>query len=182
MLQGEANPKISVGLLRIHPALMPDTKRVDRAEIARHVERAEKLLQKGKTADALEEYMQVLAQDSHNDTVRQMAADLCLSLQRIPDAVRLLGELFERQMAAGDAMRASLTYKKLARFANPSCEQKIRFGQLLEIASEFGFERVQSEWRYLLGDPTPEVERARAEVERILKNIATRFASASSKD
>src|SRR6266550_1512003 len=111
---------------------MPDTKRVDRAEVARHVERAEKLLQKGKTADALEEYMQVLSQDSHNDAVRQMAADLCLSLQRTPDAVRLLGELFERQIEIGDATRASLTYKKLARYVNPAWDQKVRFGQLLE--------------------------------------------------
>src|SRR5213076_835284 len=107
-------------------------KRADRQEIARRVERGEKLLQKGKAAEALEEFLQTLALDPANDTVRQMTADLCLSLQRLPEAVHLLGEMFERQMAAGDAMRASLTYKKLARFANPSCEQKIRFGQLLE--------------------------------------------------
>src|SRR5207245_9411050 len=99
---------------------MPDTKRVDRAEVARHVERAEKLLQKGKTTDALEEYMQVLSQDSHNDAVRQMAADLCLSLQRTPDAVRLLGVLFERQFEIGDATGASLRYKKLARYEVPA--------------------------------------------------------------
>jgi GGDEF domain-containing protein/thioredoxin-like negative regulator of GroEL len=112
---------------------MPDlTKRMDRAEITRRIERAEKLLQKGKPADALEEYLQVLAGDSENNTVRQMAADLCLSLQQTPDAVRLLGELFERQMEMGDATRASLTYKKLARFVNPTWEQKVRFGQLLE--------------------------------------------------
>src|SRR5262249_42477806 len=73
-----------------------------------------------------------LAADPGNDTVCQMAADLCLSLQRIADAVKLLGELFERQMEAGDATRASLTYKKLARFVNPTWEQKLRFGQLLE--------------------------------------------------
>jgi diguanylate cyclase (GGDEF)-like protein len=107
-------------------------KRADRQEIARRVERGEKLLQKGKAAEALEEFLQTLALDSQNDTVRQMAADLCLSLQRLPEAVHLLGELFERQMEAGDAMRASLTYKKLARFANPSCDQKVRFGGLLE--------------------------------------------------
>jgi tetratricopeptide (TPR) repeat protein/GGDEF domain-containing protein len=107
-------------------------KRPDRQEIARRVERGEKLLQKGKPAEALEEFLQTLAMDPTNDTVRQMSADLCLSLQRLPDAVRLLGELFERQMAAGDAMRASLTYKKLARFANPSTEQKVRFAELLE--------------------------------------------------
>lgn len=107
-------------------------KRVDRQEIARKVERGEKLLQKGKPAEALEEFLQTLALDPSSDTVRQMAADLCLSLQRLPEAVKLLGELFERQLGAGDAIRASLTYKKLARFANPSCEQKKRFAELLE--------------------------------------------------
>ena len=110
-------------------------KRADRQEIARRVERGEKLLQKGKPAEALEEFLQILALDPGNDTVRQMAADLCLSLQRLPDAVRLLGDLFERQMSAGDTMRASLTYKKLARFANPTCDQKIRFGQSLETSN-----------------------------------------------
>jgi diguanylate cyclase (GGDEF)-like protein len=104
----------------------------NRAEVARRVEKAEKLLQKGKTADALAEYLQILEGDPQNDNVRQMAADLCLSLNKGDQAVRLLGELFERQVAAADATRASLTYKKLARYANPTWEQKVRFGQLLE--------------------------------------------------
>jgi diguanylate cyclase (GGDEF)-like protein len=104
----------------------------NRAELARRVEKAEKLLQKGKTADALAEYLQILEADPQNDNVRQMAADLCLSLNKGAQAVRLLGELFERQVAATDATRASLTYKKLARYTNPSWEQKVRFGQLLE--------------------------------------------------
>jgi diguanylate cyclase (GGDEF)-like protein len=104
----------------------------NRAEVARRVEKAEKLLQKGKTADALTEYLQILESDPQNDNVRQMAADLCLSLNKGDQAVRLLGELFERQVAAADATRASLTYKKLARYANPTWEQKVRFGQLLE--------------------------------------------------
>jgi diguanylate cyclase (GGDEF)-like protein len=112
---------------------MADTgKRIDRAEITKRVERAEKLLQKGKTAEALEEYLQVLAAEPGNDTVCQMAADLCLSLQRIPQAVKLLGDLFERQIEAGDATRASLTYKKLSRFVPPTWNQKLRFGELLE--------------------------------------------------
>jgi len=112
---------------------MPEiTKRPDRGEITKRVERAEKLLQKGKPAEALEEYLQVLRDDPENDAVRQLTADLCLSLSRTADAVRFLGELFERQMGAGDATRASLTYKKLARHGNPTWEQKYRFGQLLE--------------------------------------------------
>jgi diguanylate cyclase (GGDEF)-like protein len=112
---------------------MPEiTKRPDRAEVAKRVERAEKLLQKGKTPEALEEYLLVLRDDTENDVVRQLAADLCLSVSRNVDAVRLLGELFERQVGAGDATRASLTYKKLARHGNPTWQQKFRFGQLLE--------------------------------------------------
>ena len=96
------------------------------------MERAEKLLQKGKTADALEEYLLVLKDDTENDVVRQLAADLCLSLNRNADAVKLLGDLFERQVGVGDATRASLTYKKLARHGSPTWQQKFRFGQLLE--------------------------------------------------
>ncbi|HLB91729.1 MAG TPA: diguanylate cyclase [Terriglobales bacterium] len=109
---------------------MPETP--NRAELIRRVEKAEKLLQKGKTADALAEYLQVLESDPQNDNVRQMAADLCLSVNRKQQAVELMGELFERQVASADATRASLTYKKLARYTNPTWEQKVRFGQLLE--------------------------------------------------
>jgi diguanylate cyclase (GGDEF)-like protein len=115
---------------------MPDpTKRMDRAEIARRVERAEKLLQKGKTGEALDEYMQVLAEDPQNDNVRQMAADICLSLQRTAEAVKLLGDLFERQIAAGENTRASLTYKKLSRYTVPTSIQRIHFGQILETSN-----------------------------------------------
>jgi diguanylate cyclase (GGDEF)-like protein len=112
---------------------MADTTiRGDRAEVMRRVERAEKLLQKGKAAEALEEYLLVLRDDPENDKVRELAADLCLSQNRVRDAVRLLGEVFERQVNGGDATRASLTYKKLARHGSPTWEQKFRFGQLLE--------------------------------------------------
>ena len=108
---------------------------MDRAEIARRVERAEKLLQKGKTGEALDEYLQVLAEDPQNDNVRQMAADICLSLQRTAEAVKLLGELFERQIAAGENTRASLTYKKLARYTVPTSVQRVQFGQILETSN-----------------------------------------------
>jgi diguanylate cyclase (GGDEF)-like protein len=104
----------------------------DRTEIAKRVALAEKLLQKGKTGDALDEYKLILLEDPENDNVRSMAADLCLSLSRTNEAVGLLGDLFERQVTAGDSTRASLTYKKLARHGNPTWQQKFRFGQLLE--------------------------------------------------
>lgn len=112
--------------------MLPMPENPNRPEVSRRMEKAEKLLQKGKTPDALAEYLQILEDDSQNDNVRQIAADLCLSVNKGALAVQLLGELFERQVAASDATRASLTYKKLARYANPTWEQKVRFGQLLE--------------------------------------------------
>ena len=116
---------------------MPDiVKRPDRAEIDKRVERAEKYLQKGKTADALTEFLAVLVEDPENDSIRQMAADLCLSLNRTADAVKLLGQLFERQLDNGDVSRATLTYKRLARLVNPSSNHKIRFAQLIEQANK----------------------------------------------
>ena len=112
---------------------MPDTaKRPDRAEIAKRVERAEKYLQKGKTPDALAEFLAILNEDPENDSVRQMAADLCLSLNRTSEAVKLLGQLYDRQLASSDASRATLTYKRLSRLVNPTWEQKMRFAQLVE--------------------------------------------------
>src|SRR5436190_8465955 len=129
--------KIAVGYSAHYPlSLMADpTKRMDRAEIARRVERAEKLLQKGKTGDTLEEYLQVLAGDPQNDNVRQMAADLCLSRHRTQEAVALLGDLFDRQLEASENTRASLTYKKLARYTTPTTIQRVRFGQILETSN-----------------------------------------------
>jgi diguanylate cyclase (GGDEF)-like protein len=108
------------------------TSRANASELTRRVERAEKLLQKGKAAEALEEYVVILRDDPNNDKIRELTADLCLSQSRTGEAVRLLGELFERQVATGDATRASLTYKKLARHGSPTWQQKFRFGQLLE--------------------------------------------------
>ena len=108
----------------------------NRSDIARRIEKAEKLLQRGKAADALTEYLQILEINPTNDSVRQIAADLCISVNKTPQAVQLLGELFERQVAAGDATRASLIYKKLSRYASPTWEQKVRLGRVLETSNK----------------------------------------------
>ena len=54
----------------------------NRAEITRRMDKAEKLLQKGKTPDALAEYLLILEADPQNDNVRQIAADLCHSVNK----------------------------------------------------------------------------------------------------
>jgi GGDEF domain-containing protein/tetratricopeptide (TPR) repeat protein len=102
---------------------------------SKRLEKAEKLLWKGKTDEALQEFLSVLREDPRNDVARENAADLCMSLHRNADAAALLGELFERQAESGSTPKAVITYKKLARVANPTVDQTLRFAQLAERSS-----------------------------------------------
>src|SRR5581483_2491203 len=108
---------------QVHP-LMPD--------ISRHLEKAEKYLQKGRHEDALEEYLHALDEQPSNQAVRQTAADLCVSLNRLSDAAAMFSEIFDAQAATGDNARAVLTYKKLARFGKPSLQQMLQFAHIQE--------------------------------------------------
>ena len=101
-------------------------------DIAKHLEKAEKYLQRGKLEGALEEYLQVLDDQPSNQTVRQTAADLCVTLNRTTDAARLFAHLFDAQTASGDTARATLTYKKLVRVGKPSLQQMLQYAHLQE--------------------------------------------------
>jgi GGDEF domain-containing protein/tetratricopeptide (TPR) repeat protein len=102
------------------------------ADISKRLEKAEKYLQKGKVESALEEYLSVLDDDPGNDNARQKAADLFVQVNRANEAAALLSELFDRQMAAGDNARATVTYKKLARIVPPALGQTLRYAQVSE--------------------------------------------------
>ena len=76
-------------------------------------------------------------------------------------------------------------------WSNPAADDSVhiraallrpRFGLLLEIALEFGIERLRREWAELLEDDTPEIARARDSVERILAQIEKGFALAAAHD
>jgi len=107
-------------------------RRSDKSDIGKRREKAEKLLQKGKTSAALEEYVSILRDDPGNDVIRQTAADIYLSINCNKEAASLLGELFRRQVDAGDHGKAVLTYKKLARFSSPTPEQTFRYATYIE--------------------------------------------------
>ena len=57
-----------------------------------------------------------------------------------------------------------------------------RFGLLLEIALEFGRQRLRREWAKLQEEDTPGIARARASVERILTHIEKGFTLAATGD
>lgn len=57
-----------------------------------------------------------------------------------------------------------------------------RFTRLLDIAGEFGVERLRCEWALLRVEATPEATRAATAVERILNHIEKGFALAAAEN
>src|SRR5512142_720683 len=85
------------------------------SEIAKRLEKAEKFLHKGRPESALDEYLAILDDDPRNDSVRQSAADLCLTLGRNDEAARLVSEMFNHYVAVGESGKIVVTYKRLSR-------------------------------------------------------------------
>jgi tetratricopeptide (TPR) repeat protein len=102
------------------------------ADLHRRLEKAEKYLQKGKQQDALSEYLAILNDEPGNDSVRQQAADLCLTMGKSKEALKLLSALFDRQATSGDPAKAIANYKKLSRLGTPTVDQIFKYSQLIE--------------------------------------------------
>lgn len=73
-------------------------------------------------------------------------------------------------------------------WSNPDADDTVRiraallrpkFSRLLEIAIEFGVERLHREWAVLKSEDSSEVRRATGSVERILRNIEKGFSIAA---
>ncbi len=101
-------------------------------DVSKHLEKAEKHLQKGKLEQALDEFVNVLDLDPNEDTVRQRAADICLSLNRERQASLLLGDAFDHYLSADRVSEANTTYKKLLRLGRVTAERTFRLAQLLD--------------------------------------------------
>lgn len=102
------------------------------ADISKRLEKAEKYLQRSKPEAALEEYLDILADEPRNIQVLQAAADLCLLLDRRAQAVDLFSALLEQEFAAGESAKGSVTYKKLCKITTPTPMQTFHYAQLTE--------------------------------------------------
>ena len=105
------------------------------SEIAKHLEKAEKYLQKGKLSSALEEFRAVLAEDPGNDQARQRAADIALSLNLTDEATQYLNDLFDHTSGHGRPSDAISHYKKLQRLGPVSTTRTFLYAQLVEKSS-----------------------------------------------
>lgn len=102
------------------------------ADISKRLEKAEKYLQRSKPEAALEEYLDILAEEPRNIQVIQAAADLCLVLDRRQQAVDLFSTLLEQEFEAGETAKGSVTYKKLCKITTPTPTQTFQYAQLTE--------------------------------------------------
>jgi diguanylate cyclase (GGDEF)-like protein len=102
------------------------------ADISKRLDKAEKYLQRSKPEAALEEYLSILEHEPGNEQVQQAAADLCLALDRRPQAGELLSSLFEHEFEAGESSKGVVTYKKLSKITTPTPLQTFRYAQLIE--------------------------------------------------
>src|SRR5438270_1530058 len=105
------------------------------ADVSKRLDKAEKFLVKGKHHDALKELLRAAEEDPHNDSVKMQAADLSASLHRPDDAVRLYRQVFDRQVAVGDAASAILTFKKLSHLERPTLSRLLGYASLVERTS-----------------------------------------------
>jgi GGDEF domain-containing protein/tetratricopeptide (TPR) repeat protein len=102
------------------------------ADISKRLEKAEKYLQRSKPEAALEEYLDILAEEPRNIQVLQAAADLSLVLDRRQQAVDLFSTLLEQEFEAGESAKGSVTYKKLCKITTPTPTQTFQYAQLTE--------------------------------------------------
>ena len=89
------------------------------ASISKRVEKAEKYVQKGKIAEALDEYLHAFQEDPSNDAVVEIISELYLRLNQPKKAIDCYGYLFDKRVEQNDGRAAMLMFRKMARLGPP---------------------------------------------------------------
>ncbi|MBF8304857.1 MAG: diguanylate cyclase with sensor [Acidobacteria bacterium] len=98
----------------------------------KHVEKAERLLQKGKMEAALEEYLLAWKEEPSNDALVSLVGDLYLRLNRFDEGRKCLSYLFDKYAENNDVAKAVEAFRKVQRLGPVEPARLIRFAQLLE--------------------------------------------------
>src|SRR3990170_967895 len=104
------------------------------AVINKHVEKAERSLQKGKLDAALEEYLLAWKEEPSNDGIVQTVADLYQRLNKLKESQQCYAYLFDKYAETSEAPKAIEVFRKMQRFGPVDPRRLIRCAQLLEKA------------------------------------------------
>jgi diguanylate cyclase (GGDEF)-like protein len=102
------------------------------SEIDKHLDRAEKFLQKGRNVSALREYLEILQENPAHEGAAQAAVDVYQTLGYLGEAANLLDRIFDRQLATGQSASAAATYRKLQKLTTPTPERSLAAARILE--------------------------------------------------
>jgi tetratricopeptide (TPR) repeat protein len=105
------------------------------ADPAKFIDRAEKLLEKGKPDLALAEYRAAIEAQPENDQLLEKAADLSLTLGQLGVASDLLRRLFARSIETRQMTNAGVVFRKLQRLKALDPEMVSRYAELCESTS-----------------------------------------------
>jgi len=89
------------------------------ASTSKRVEKAEKYVQKGKLADALDEYLRAFQEDPSNDSLVEIISELYLRLNQPKKAIECYGYLFDKRVEQNDGRAAMLMFRKMGRLGPP---------------------------------------------------------------
>ena len=109
-----------------------DAKELQRPLMNKHLEKAEKLFQKGKIEGALEEYLLAWKDEPANDSIVYTVADLYQSLKRGKEAMECFNFLFEKAMERNDAQRAVELMRKMQVTGTVDAPKVLRLAQAIE--------------------------------------------------
>ncbi len=84
-------------------------------DISKRLAKAQKYMERGKYADALEEYKHAYREDPANDNLVEMIADMYLRQNETQKALDCYGYLFDKRVEQNDGPGTVLMYRKMSR-------------------------------------------------------------------
>lgn len=101
-------------------------------DLSKRLEKAEKLVQKGKLADAIEEYLVAWKEDPNNDSVVEIVSELYLRQGEISKSQECYGYLFDKYRERNDGPKAVLVFRKMLKIGPQEPARLLEFARLLE--------------------------------------------------
>ena len=102
------------------------------ADISKHLEKAQKYIEKGKIEQAAEEYRAIVEGEPRNPEHLRTLADLLTRSNRASEAVNFYGLLFDRYVELNDARKAEALFRKSLKTAPQPPERIANFGFLVQ--------------------------------------------------
>jgi diguanylate cyclase (GGDEF)-like protein len=102
------------------------------SDVAKHLERARRSLEKNKLREAIGEYQAVLEESPSSLEAIQALADLYSRLNEPHKAAQYYGQQFDRLVDSGDALKAAAIFTRFLRQSSQPPDRLMRYAMLLQ--------------------------------------------------